>query len=376
MKLTRVKALVKKEFIQIRRDYRSLVMALAIPVLLLMLFGYALTWDLDNVPLAIWDQSNTHASRDLIHNFSASPYFKVVGYYDGYAALEEEIDKNQALVAMVIPRNFDQLLKANRTASVQAIFDGSDSNSASIALGYAQSIIFTANQKLVADAFARQGWSYAPPIEARPRVWFNEALKSKNFIIPGLIAVIMMVIATLLTSGTISREWERGTMEQLIATPMKSSELVLGKFIPYFIIGLVDVLIAVVMGQFLFHVPLRGSVVLLFVLSGIFLTGTLCWGLLISVVNKNQFMANQAAFFTTFLPSFLLSGFAFPISNMPKAIVLLSYIVPARYFVVILRGIYLKGIGMEVLWREVLLLSLFALAVIFAANKKFKKTIS
>lgn len=376
MNLTRVKALVKKEFIQIRRDYRSLGMAIAIPILLLMLFGYALTWDVDNVPLAVWDQSKTQASRDLLRDFSNSPYFKVIGYYDNYTELEKEINKNQALLALVIPKNFSQLLRANRTAPLQAILDGSDSNTASIALGYIESIIFVANQNFIAAALARDGTTYTTSLELRPRVWFNEALKSKNFIIPGLVAVIMMVIAALLTSGTVSREWERGTMEQLISTPMKGSELILGKFIPYFVIGLFDVLIAVVMGQFMFHVPLRGSVVLLFTLSALFLVGTLCWGLLISVTNKNQFMASQVAFLTTFLPSFLLSGFAFPIDNMPKIIALTSYLVPARYFVTILRGIYLKGVGMRVLWGEVLLLALFALLVAGLANQKFKKSVS
>jgi len=376
MNLSRIKALAQKEFIQILRDYRSLGMAFAIPVLLLTLFGYALTLDVDHVSLAVWDQDRTSLSRDFLLNFNNSPYFKITGYYDTYAQIEKRINNNQAVLALVIPRDFSQLLRSRHTASVQLIVDGSDSNTASIAIGYADAIISVYNKRLIASAMGRQGVVFAEPLQLRPRVWFNEDLKSKNFIVPGLIGVIMTIIAALLTSLTVSREWERGTMEQLISTPMKSGELIIGKFIPYFVIGIIDVLIAVAMAKFVFQIPFRGSAPLFFFLSSLFLTGVLCWGILISVVMKNQLMANQVAFITTFLPAFLLSGFAFPLSNMPRPIEIMTHVIPARYFVTISKGIYLKGVGLEVLWSQVLFLTAFSAVMIFLAMKKFKKTVA
>ncbi len=375
MSLSRVKALAKKEFIQILRDYRSLGMAFVIPVLLLALFGYALTLDVDHVLLAVWDQDRTPLSRGFLLDFSNSPYFKVTGYYDTYAELEERINDNRAVLALVVPRDFSQLLRAGRAASVQLIADGSDSNTASIAVGYVNSIISAYNKRSLTAAMSRHGGVFIEPLRVQPRVWFNEDLKSKNFIVPGLIAVIMTIIAALLTSLTVSREWERGTMEQLISTPVKPGELILGKFIPYFVIGIIDVMIAFAMAAFVFHIPFRGSVALFFILSGLFLTGVLCWGILISVIMKNQLVANQVAFITTFLPAFLLSGFAFPLSNMPRPIEILTHIIPARYFVTISKGIYLKGVGLKILWPQVLLLALFSALMILLATKKFKKTV-
>jgi ABC-2 type transport system permease protein len=211
------------------------------------------------------------------------------------------------------------------------------------------------------------------PLDLRPRVWFNADMESKNYIIPGLIAVIMMVIAALLTSLTVAREWESGTMEQLISTPLKGSELILGKLLPYFAIGMLDVLLAVVMGQFLFRVPLRGNVALLFAMAAIFLAGALSLGMVISIVTKSQLLASQLAMVLTFLPSFLLSGFMYAIGNMPHAIQLVTYLIPARYFVTLLKGIYLKGIGLEILALEAGLLTVFGAAMVLFANLKFKK---
>jgi ABC-2 type transport system permease protein len=210
-------------------------------------------------------------------------------------------------------------------------------------------------------------------LDVRPRVWFNEDLESKNYIIPGLIAVIMMVIAALLTSLTVAREWERGTMEQLISTPVKKQELILGKLLPYFAIGMFDVILAVVMGEFLFEVPLRGNVALLFAMAAIFLAGALSLGMFISIVTKSQLLASQLAMVTTFLPAFLLSGFMYAISNMPKMIQVMTHLIPARYFVALLKGIYLKGIGLNILYMEAGLLSLFGVLMFALANVKFKK---
>jgi ABC-2 type transport system permease protein len=374
VKPLRVWAISRKEFLHIVRDPRSLVMAIAIPMLLLVLFGYALTLDVDNVPIAIWDQSRSELSRDFISAFQGSAYFSIRLYVNSYAQLERSIDSREALAALVIPSDFAARIETGRAAPVQIVIDGSDSNTATIALGYADAIAQGYSQDIALRGIRRKGGrAIAPPLEMRPRVWYNADMESKNYIIPGLIAVIMMVIAALLTSLTIAREWERGTMEQLIATPVKSRELVLGKLIPYFAIGMLDVTLAVLMGQFLFKVPLSGSAALLFGMAAVFLAGALSLGLLISIVTKSQLLANQLAMVLTFLPSFLLSGFMYAIGNMPRPIQLATYLIPARYFVALLKGIYLKGVGLEILAVEAGLLVLFAAVMVMIANIKFKK---
>lgn len=376
MSLIRVKALAKKEFIHIFRDPRSLGMAIAIPMLLLILFGYALTLDVDNVPVVIWDQDKTQISQDYILDFKSSPYFEIVGYFDGYQNMRDALDKNQALMMVVIPADFSKQIESKQIAPVQVLVDGSDSNTATIAIGYVTALTSKYNKKLIIAELSQTGIKDITPIDLRSRVWFNADLKSKNYIIPGLIAVIMMVIAALLTSLTVAKEWESGTMEQLISTPVKPKELILGKLIPYFVIGFFDVLVAVAMGEFLFGVPLRGSVVLLFFLSGFFLAGALGLGMLISIVTKSQLLASQLAMIATFLPAFLLSGFMYSIANMPKAIQFITHLIPARYFVVILKGIYLKGTGLLVLAMQVFYLFLFAVIVLNLANRKFKKKVT
>jgi ABC-2 type transport system permease protein len=243
-------------------------------------------------------------------------------------------------------------------------------------MGYVKSVVARYNEDFMESAISKLGMRNFSPIDLKSRVWFNEDLESKNYIVPGLIALIIMMIAAQLASITIAREWERGTMEQLISTPVRRSELILGKFIPYFIIGFLDLLIAVGMGQFVFHVPLRGSLTLLLILSSIFLTGALAQGIYFSIVAKNQRLATQMAILTTFLPTFILSGFIFPIYNMPKVIQLITFVVPARYFIAILKGIYLKGEGLDILWLQTLLLLLFAFFMIALAYSKFEKKVT
>ncbi|HNX90268.1 MAG TPA: ABC transporter permease [Candidatus Omnitrophota bacterium] len=373
MDLTRVKALAKKEFIHVMRDPRSLWMAIAIPLLLLFLFGFALTLDVDNVPLAVWDQDRTNVSRDFLLNFHNSPYFKVSGYFNNYRALESQLDRGCAFMALVIDKDFSKSRKTSGAIPIQLLVDGSDSNTATIAIGYAESVILSENKKIVAERMAASGLRYADPVDLRARVWFNPDLKSKNYIIPGLVAMIMMVIAGLLTSLTIAKEWENGTMEQLISTPITPLELIFGKFTPYFFIGMLDVLISVLMGEFVFDVPFRGNIISLFALSALFLTGALFMGIFISIAVKNQFIASQIALLITILPTFLLSGFAFPIANMPIPIQVITYFIPAKYFITILRGLYLKGTGLGVLYPEACCLVLFALVMVLLSVSKFRK---
>jgi ABC-2 type transport system permease protein len=377
MRLIRIWAVTRKEFLHVLRDVRSLGMAIAIPMMMLMLFGYALTLDVDKVPLVVWDQSRTQQSRDLIAQFTGSKYFSLRSYFDNYADIVRAIDSGRALAAMVVPRDYAQRISAGRDAEVQFIVDGSDSNTATIALGYAEALTQTYSQNLVIKAIQRSGApALQQPLDVRPRVWFNEDMESRNFIIPGLIGVLMMVIAALMTSLTVAREWERGTMEQLISTPVKGPELIIGKLIPYFTIAFFDVLLAVLTSQFLFHVPLRGNVVFLFGMTIIFLIGTMSWGILISINAKNQLLASQIAMVSTFLPSFLLSGFMFSIANMPQPIQIITYAVPARYFVSLLKGIYLKGVGFHVMRGEVILLTVYAIVMFALAIARFKKKLS
>lgn len=376
MNLRRVNAVAKKEFIQIWRDPRSLGLALVIPIILIILFGYGLSLDIQNIPMAVWDRDNTRLSVDFLLNFKNSAYFNIIGYYDNYRDIQRLIDKGDAMMGVVIDKDFSQNLLSNKPAQVQLLLDGSDSNTAQIALGYAGSVVMTYNTNILVNALQRAGNIVNPtPIDLRPRVWFNQDFQSKYFIVPGLIAIIMMIISALLTSLTVAREWERGTMEQLISTPVRSGELIFGKFAPYFVIGMFDLLISVLMGRFLFGVPLRGNVILLFALSGIFLTGALALGIYISVAAKSQLLASQMAMLISFLPTFLLSGFTYEIFNMPKFVQGLTYFIPARYFIVILRGIYLKKVGMETLWPQAVCLLIFVVVSVTLAVKKFKKKI-
>ncbi|MCR4413900.1 MAG: ABC transporter permease [Thermoguttaceae bacterium] len=374
MKPRRVAAIARKEFLHIVRDPRSLGMAIAIPMLMLVLFGYALTMDVDNVPMIVWDQSGTHASREFVSRFDLSPYFSLVGHVDSPREIDEALNTRRAIVAMVLPSDFATRLETGRSAPVQMIVDGTDSNTATIALGYAEAIARTYGQEVALAELRRLGGPpLRVPLDLRPRVWFNADMESKNYIIPGLIAVIMMVIAALLTSLTVAREWERGTMEQLISTPVKGPELILGKLIPYFAIGMFDVLLAVLMGEFVFRVPLRGNPALIFGIGSIFLAGSLAMGMLISIVTKSQLLASQIAMITTFLPAFLLSGFMVPIANMPRIIQMITYVVPARYFVRVLHGLYLKGVGLELLALEAALLTVYGTVMVLLAKVKFKK---
>jgi ABC-2 type transport system permease protein len=373
MSFRRYRAIAHKEFLHILRDTRSLMAALAIPLLLLLLFGYALTLDVDRIPTYVYDHDQTSQSRELVERFRGSRYFQVLGHVDDYRSIERAIDRNRILLGVVIPNEFAHKLEAGQVADVQLLLDGSDSNTAAIAMGYAEALTQMYALELRTAAQNRKGAPrIAVPVEARIRVAYNEDLKSKNFIVPGLIAVILMMLSGMLTSLTIAREWESGTMEQLISTPVRPVELLLGKLSAYFAVGVVDVLITLVVGVGVFEVPLRGSVLLLGVTSCIFLFGALCWGIFLSAATRSQAMAYQLSMVTSFLPAFLLSGFIFSIENMPRVIQAVSYIVPARYFMAILKGIFLKGIGLEILWFEILLLVVYAGVVFLLATRRMR----
>jgi len=365
---TRLFAIARKEWIQLRRDPRSLILAFAMPVVLLLLFGYAITWDVRNIAMVVVDQDRTAQSRALVEAFTSSGYFRLVDRLDRTADVARVFERNKARIAIVLPPGFEAALGSARPSPLQVIVDGSDANTATIALGYVRAVAQQwAGREGLADATA------ALPVVTRSRVWYNEELASRNMIVPGLVAVIMSVIAAILTSLTIAREWERGTMEQLAATPVTRTEVVLGKLLPYLAIGMIDVVVTSVLGVALFAVPFRGDALLFLALSFLFLAGALGLGIFISAVAKSQMLATQMAMLATFLPAFLLSGFMFSIDVMPAPLQALSLIVPARYFLVVTRGVFLKGIGADVLWSQALFMVAFAVLGVGLAVRAFRK---
>lgn len=375
--LVRLLAIARKEFIQLYRDPRSLAIIFVMPLLLLLLFGYAITLDITQVRVAVYDQERSERSRDFIRRFAESKYFNLAEYVGDYPDLTRLIDLREAQIGLVIPYDFSRSLDSGRQTAVQVLLDGSDANTANIILGYTRAVVRGYSQSVLLDYLGRQGMTDRRiPVELRPRVWFNEELESKNYIVPGLIALIMAVIGALLTSLTIAREWERGTMEQLVATPVHKVELIIGKLVPYYLLAILDVAIAMVVGVLIFEVPFRGSLPVFFFLSSLFLFVVLGQGFLISVVAKSQILANQMALVSTYLPAFLLSGFMFSIANMPPALQLVTRLVPARYFVTILQGLFLKGIGLGILWAEMVALVLFAAVIGTLAHRRFSKTIT
>jgi ABC-2 type transport system permease protein len=375
--LARTLAMARKEGLHIVRDSRSLAMALAVPVLMLLLFGYALTLDVDRIQTLVYDQDQTPQSRELIARFAGSRYFQMLGSVDEYQAVERAINRGRCLLAVVIPKDYGRHLLASQEADVQLLLDGSDSNTASITLAYADALTRTYAFELQTQALERRGGGKLdPPVDAQLRVWYNPELQSRNYIVPGLIAVILMIIAAMIGSLTIAREWESGSMEQLLSTPVRAHEIVLGKMAAYFVLGMVNMLVTIGVGVFLFGVPLRGNPLLVLLTSCIFLMGALFWGIFLSAVAKTQLMAYQLGMLTSFLPAFLLSGFVFSIGNMPVVIQVVTYVFPSRYFVTILKGLFLKGVGLDVLWVEVTLLVVYAGLIFLAATRKLKQKIA
>ena len=389
--MSRIWPIMRKEFLEVWRDRRSLGFILAMPVVMLLLYGYGISSDIRRVPLAIYDRDGSPAARELVRRFVSTDYFVEAAQVASLREFRRSLDSGQAKVGLVIPEDFSRTLGAGRSAPVQFVVDGSDSNTASIAIGNIAAIGLSLEllpRDLRPAPLPAQGQPARPldqltalvptiqvpaPLELRTRVWYNPELRSSNFLVPGLTAVILMMLAAILTALTVAREWERGTMESLIASPLRPVELMVGKILPYVAIGLLDVGLIVVLALAWFGVPLRGSLTLLFVAATIFLLGALGIGLFLSAATRSQQVAFQLSILATMLPSLLLSGFFFPIENMPPALQAVTYVVPARYFLVVIRGIFLKGVGLRVLWPQLLFLAVFAAAMLAISAGRFRK---
>jgi len=368
MTLRRIQAIARKEYYHLIRDFRSLYLAFIIPLLLILLFGYALSLDVEHVPTAVVDHDRTPESRDFILRLDASVYFDVVARPPSAAALTELLDRNRVILGVVIPPGWGAGLSADRVAPLQIVIDGSDPNTAGNTRAFITAFIARANEKNLLDYLNRQGREpVRPPVEGRFRVWFNEDLESRNFIVPGIIAVIIMIVGALLTSLVIAREYENGTMETIRSLPVRAGEFFLGKAIPYFFITLIDVLVAILMGQVLFGIVMKSSFWLMILASTVYILVALGTGLLISVKTRSQLVANQLAVLVTYLPSLLLSDFVFPQQNMPPVLQAVSKLVPATYYIDILNGLYLRSLSFGQLWPSFLMLALMA-ALIGALN--------
>jgi ABC-2 type transport system permease protein len=366
MRIANIQATARKEYYHLIRDFRSLYLAFILPLLLILLFGYALSLDVEDVGVMVVDHDKTSTSRDFIQQVDASPYFNVIAHLPDDNAAVKELDRGRTTIVLVIPPGWTADLRADRRAQLQVLLDGSDPNFASLSRGYIIAFIERYNNRLFVDFLNRQGREkMKPPVEGRIRVWFNEDLESRKFIVPGIIAVIIMIVGAMLTSLVIAREYENGTMETIKSLPIRAEEFLTGKAIPYFFIAMADVFVAMLMGQFLFGVVIKSSFWLMVLATTLYLCVALGLGLLISVVTKSQLVANQVAVLVTYLPSLLLSDFVFPVANMPKFIQLVTYIVPATYYIDILNGLYLRGLGLTVLWPSYVVL--LAMYVVLAA---------
>jgi len=372
----RVKAVAKKEIIQVWRDPRSLMVVLLMPLMQMALLGYGVNLDIKHVTICVFDREGSQQSESLLKAFQASPYFDIVEAERDYNGVKRAIDGGRCKMAVVVPPDFSQDLASANSASVQAILDATDDNTANIALGYAQSVVgsFSANVQVQRTQSLGQQQPVAPAV-AQYRVWFNEDLVSRDFIMPGVVALVLALVGAQLTSLTISREWERGTMEVLVSTPVTRMELMVGKILPYFFIGLLDAAFCLIIAVFWFETPFSGAVLTLFLTTSLYLIVVLGLGYFISASIKSQIGASQIALVVTLLPTTLLSGFAFPIEQMPAPVQAITYLVPARYYFSILKAIFLKGSGLGDLITPIALLALYATIIGLLAARAFRKTL-
>ncbi|MDD4859997.1 MAG: ABC transporter permease [Dehalococcoidales bacterium] len=367
----RIISIVLKEFIQLSRDRRTLAMIILIPIIQMSLFGYALSTDIKNVPMVVWDASNSRESRELIESFRQTEFFSVDFYAIDYADITERIESGEAKVALVIPLQYSEHLSRGETAQVQFLADGSEPTAGIQALANASLIVQTKGAELMNESQLR---NIALPVSLEPRVWYNPAMQSSLFYIPGLVGVILGMLTVMLTAFAIVRERENGTIEQLNVTPLRQGELIIGKIIPYIVISYTQIILVLVTAMAVFAMPMRGNLLLLLALSAVFLMFSLGIGLFISTISRTQFQAVQASIMI-WLPSIILSGFIFPVDSMPKLAQWFSAILPLTYYLHIVRGIVIKGVGMEYLWRDTIILAIMGTLTLVIASSRIRKTL-
>jgi ABC-2 type transport system permease protein len=377
MRWRRIRAIMVKESLQIVRDPRSLMIALLIPLMQMFMLGYGVNLDVKHITLCAYDQESSQASQNLLRRFTASPYFALQGVADNYAQITHSLDTGECRLAVVIPSGFSKELTDSGVGTVQALLDATDSNTANIAANYARAVVADYSSEVQLNFIQQRGGNIKTltPVDVQARVWFNEDLVSRNFIIPGIVALVMAIVGSQLTSLTIAREWERGTMELLVSTPVEPMELMIGKLMPYFVIGMVDACICLALAVFWFEVPFRGTIAALFFTTALFLTVVMCIGYYVSVSIRSQVGASQVALLLTMLPTTLLSGFSFPIEQMPLVVQAITYVVSGRYYVTILKALFLKGAPWTELLVPILCLMLYALVMMVLAARAFRKTL-
>jgi ABC-2 type transport system permease protein len=377
MSFERIRRMLAKEFIHILRDRKMKAMIFVMPMVQVLVFGYAVTTDVNHVATAVHDLDHSAASRELIARFVGSGSFEVVAHIETDAQARDILDRGDAHAVLRFNHGFEQDLHAGRTAQLQVLLDGTDSNTAGIVLDYSTRITGEFAQNILLTRLAHTIGAVPPPAGVRleSRAWFNENLESRNFYVPGVIAILVMLITLMLTSMAIVREKEVGTIEQIMVTPITPAEFILGKTLPFALIGFVDVILISLIALLWFHVPIRGNIALLFGATTLYLMTTLGVGLFISTISQTQQQAMMTTFFFYF-PAILLSGFMFPIANMPEAIQLLTILNPLRYFLLIIRGIFLKGVGIPILWPHLLALAIMGSLTLWAASRRFHKTMA
>jgi ABC-2 type transport system permease protein len=371
---TRILAIFKKELRQIRRDKRTLAVLLFTPAFMLVMFGYALNFDVKHLSVAVYDEDKTQMSREFTDNFFHSEYFDLTYYLNKKSDIDKLMANEKIRIAIVIPPDFSENILAREKAKVQIIVDGSNSNTATTAIGYVNAVVQDFSQHILLERIERMGKrNVSMPVDFRPRVWYNPELDSSEFLIPGLIVFLLMVTAVISTALSVVREKERGTMEQITVSPIKPLELIWGKTVPYLILSFIEGIIILIASYILFDITVKGSLLLLLICMLIFIICGLGMGLFISTISDSQQVAFTISIFATLLPTFILSGFVFPISNMPIPIQIVTYLVPARYFLAALRGIMLKGVGLAAFWEQIVALIIYALIMINISTLRMKK---
>lgn len=366
---------IKKEFIQFKRDPKMRIIIFIAPVIQLIFFGYAARFDVDIVKTAFFDQDKSVASREFIKSFESSGYFQVEKFAKNYDDVEELIDEGKIILAIIIPKDFEKKINRNETIQIQAIFDGSDGNTASVSAGYVAGITLDFSKQIIIDYSNKVGMksTLAGSVSPEIRIWYNPEMKTRTFMVPAIVGLLLTIITLLLTSLAIVKEKEIGTLEQLHVTPIKPYQMLIGKLVPFTIIGFLVILLVVNAMYFIFNIPVRGSMLFLYFASFVYVLSSLGLGLLVSTISNTQQQAMMMVIFLFLLPMIYLSGFAFPIENMPVAVQYITYLVPLRYFITIIRGVILKGAGLAELWQETLLLFSLGVIILWFASSRFKK---